>query len=239
MKGRRSGPRPDRALMAGRFFPVPLKSRASHCLADHTPSPNEVPNMTNFDDSDMKIVTGDFDPEPEPAGESAEATARLLEREKKNGNLGKARRLGARMAEEVASIEGYTTAANGAAENPSLLTQRRILLAFAVEVGLDAFLPNNLVAQTAQNVFYDTLHITAPEFYDDLQESGAFSFYYLCVRDGRQVEKKVGETFASLCGMKGSESYARMGQELYIRFIGQVKRLTCGEQFAFVNEDPD
>jgi hypothetical protein len=193
--------------------------------------------MANFDDSDMKIVTGDFDPAPEPAEESAEATARLLEREKKNGNLSKARRLGARMAEEVASIEGYTTAANGAAENPSLLTQRRILLAFAVEVGLDAFLPNNLVAQTAQNVFYDTLHITAPEFYDDLQESGAFSFYYLCVRNGRQVEKKVGETFASLCGMKGSESYARMGQELYIRFTGQVKRLTCGEQFSFVNED--
>ncbi len=192
--------------------------------------------MTSFDDSDMKIVTGDFDPQPDQAEESTEATTRLLEQEKKNGNLSKARRLGARMAEEVASIEGYTTAANGAAENSSLLTQRRILLAFAVEVGLDAFLPNNLVAQTAQNVFYDTLHITAPEFYDDLQESGAFSFYYLCVREGRQVEKRVGETFASLCGMKGSESYARMGQELYTRFIGRVKRLTGGEQFAFVDE---
>ena len=141
------------------------------------------------------------------------------------------------MAEEVASVEGYSTAAGGPAENPSLLPQRRILMAFAVEVGLDAFLPNNLVAQSAQNVFYDTLKILAPDFYDDLQESGAFSFYYLCVRDGRQVERRVGENFASLCGRQGSESYARMGEELYSRFIAQVKRLTCGEQFTFVQED--
>lgn len=100
-------------------------------------------------------------------------------------------------------------------------------MAFAVEVGLDAFLPNNLVAQSAQNVFYDTLRILAPDFYDDLQESGAFSFYYLCVRDGRHVARRVGENFASLCGRPGSESYARMGEDLYSRFIAQVKRLTC------------
>lgn len=193
--------------------------------------------MARQEDSDMKIVPDGAVEMPEPAEDSVEAMARLLDREKKNGNLSKARRLGARMAEEVASVEGYSTAAGGPAENPSLLPRRRILMAFAVEVGLDAFLPNNLVAQSAQNVFYDTLKILAPDFYDDLQESGAFSFYYLCVRDGRQVERRVGENFASLCGRPGSESYARMGEELYSRFIAQVKRLTCGEQFTFVQED--
>ena len=193
--------------------------------------------MARQEDRDMKIVPEGAVEIPQPAEDSVEATARLFNREKNNGNLGKARRLGARMAEEVASMEGYSSAANGPAENPILLTQRRILMAFAVEVGLDAFLPNNLVAQSAQNVFYDTLRILAPDFYDDLQESGAFSFYYLCVQDGRQVARRVGENFASLCGRPGSESYARMGEDLYSRFLAQVKRLTCGESFTFVRED--
>lgn len=95
--------------------------------------------MARQEDSDMKIVPDGAVEMPEPAEDSVEAMARLLDREKKNGNLSKARRLGARMAEEVASVEGYSTAAGGPAENPSLLPQRRILMAFAVEVGLGCF----------------------------------------------------------------------------------------------------
>ena len=186
--------------------------------------------MRREDDSDMKIAGDDFDDILEPQGESAEAVARLLEQEKANGNLSRARRLGAIMADEVSAIEGGDS--QPAEEIGSLLTQRRILLAFAVEVALDAFLPNNLVAQTAQNVFYNTLHITAPAFYDDLQESGAFSFYYMYVRGGKQVERRVGETFASLCGKKGDETYTRMGEELYLRFIAQVKHFTDTLEFV-------
>ena len=197
-----------------------------------------VMTMRVDDDSDMKIAPEDFDASDEPCNEkdSIEATAHLLEQEKRNGNLSRARRLGAIMAEDVSAIEGETTA-----DDHFLMTQRRILLAFAVEVGLDAYLPNNLTAQTAQTIFYDTLHITAPTFYDDLQESGAFSFYFLCVRDGthgihegKQVEKRVGETYASLCGKAGDASFARIGQELYVRFMEQVKHFT--DVLEFVKE---
>lgn len=167
--------------------------------------------------------------------ETAASMVQQVEREKQNGNLGKARRMGARLAEDIAAIDHITPPANGAAENPALLTQRRILLAFAAEVGMDAFLPNNLTAQEAQNIFYNNLHLIAPAFYDDLQESGAFSFYYLCVRNGRQVERCIGETFARLCGMADSESYARMGIDAYNRFMAQVKRLA--ELMNFVRED--
>ena len=72
--------------------------------------------MARQEDSDMKIVPDGAVEMPEPAEDSVEAMARLLDREKKNGNLSKARRLGARMAEEVASVEGYSTAAGGPAE---------------------------------------------------------------------------------------------------------------------------
>lgn len=164
--------------------------------------------------------------------ETATAMMQQVAQEKQNGNLGKARRMGARLAEDIAAIDHATPPANGAAENAALMTQRRILLAFAAEVGLDAFLPNNLTAQEAQNIFYNNLHLTAPAFYDDLQESGAFSFYYLCVRDGRHVERKIGETFARLCGMADSESYIRMGIDAYNRFITQVKRMADSMNFV-------
>ena len=178
------------------------------------------------DDRDMKIAGDDFEP-TNTGRPQQDDDALLLGQGKENGNLSRARRLGAIMADEVSAVEGDARTADSA-----LLTQRRILLAFAVEVGLDSLLPNNLVAQTAQTVFYDTLRVTAPQFYDDLQASGAFSFYYLCVRDGRQVEEKVGETFASLCGRKGDADYARLGSELYRRFSAQVKHFVDTLEFV-------
>ena len=188
-----------------------------------------------FDDSDMKIAGDDFEPvKKADEQESVEATARQLAQEKSNGNLSRARRLGAIMADEVSAIDGSTNPAHETERNRALPMQRRILLAFAVEVGLDAFLPNQLVAQTAQNIFYNTLLITAPSIYEDLQESGAFSFYYLCFRDGRHVEQRVVETFAALCVRKEDSEYEQMGRELYMRFIAQVKHFA--DTLEFVQE---
>ncbi len=185
-------------------------------------------------DGDVKIFEDSTDFTPVEA-EAATTLMAQVEREKQNGNLGKARRLGARLAEDLAAIDQVSPPANGAAENHALPVQRRILMAFAAEVGLDAFLPNNLTSQEAQNVFYNTLHLAAPAFYDDLQESGAFSFYTLCLRSGRQVETAIGDTFARLCGMAGSASYARMGIDAYTRFMAQIKSLAEG--MNFVRED--
>lgn len=186
-------------------------------------------------DNDMKIFGHSALSELGPLdSETVSSIMQQVEREKQNGNLGKARRMGARLAEDIAAIDHATPPANGAAENPALLTQRRILLVFAAEVGLDAFLPNNLTAQEAQNILYNNLHLAAPAFYDELQDSGAFSFYYLCVRDGRQVERCIGETFARLCGMADSESYIRMGIDAYNRFMAQIKRLA--DSMGFVTE---
>ena len=178
------------------------------------------------EDQDIKIAGDSFESAANDDSEG-DQTARELQREKDNGNLNRARRLGAIMADDVSAIEGDSPSGDSV-----LMTQRRILLAFAVAVGLESFLSSSLLSETAQSVFYDTLGETAPSFYEDLQESNAFSFYYLCVRDSGQVETKVGKTFASLCGMTDNETYARMGEELYRRFIGQVQHYT--EVLAFV-----
>ena len=178
------------------------------------------------DDSDMKIMGDDYD-FPEEKDDSHE-TARQLEQEKANGNLNRARQLGAMMAEEVSAVEG-----DSPENEPALLTQRRILLAFAAEVGFEAFLPTSILTETAQSVFYETLSKDAPAFYEDLQESGAFSFYYLCVREGRQVEEKVGQTFASLCGKPKDAALAQEGEGLYRRFIDRVQRFVNSMGFLW------
>lgn len=177
------------------------------------------------DDSDMKIAGEDFEA-PRPSGDD-DATALLLRREKENGNLSRARRLGAILAEDVSAVEGGQPAGDAA-----ILTQRRMLLAFTVEVGLQQALPNELLTETAQSVFYDTLRLTAPSFFEDLQESGAFSFYYLCVRDGRHVKESIGETFASLCGHAGDAALSRQGAELYTHCIQQLHELVERMEFS-------
>lgn len=185
------------------------------------------------DDSDMKIVGDDLEPVTDRRQAPPDETAHLLEAQKENGNLSRARRLGAILADEVSAVEG-----EACTEEAALLTQRRILLAFVVEAELDRLLPNNLVAQTAQNVFYQSLRMTAPQFYEDLQASGAFSFYYLGVREGGSadaVAHRVGETFATLCGRKGDADYRERGQALYARFAAQVRTL-C-ETLDFVPQD--
>ncbi len=74
------------------------------------------------------------------------------------------------MADDVSAVEGDTPAGDSA-----LQAQRRILLAFAVQVGLNRFLPGKLLTETATAVFYDTCGNRSCLF-EDLQESGAFSF---------------------------------------------------------------
>lgn len=177
-----------------------------------------------YNDSDMKIAGDDFKVNDQV--DDTEHTAVLLKKEKENGNLIRARRLGAVLAEDVSSIEGESNAGDAA-----FMTQRRILLAFAVEVGLNTALPNKLLSETAHSVFIDTLSKTASSFFEDLQKSGAFSFYYLCVRERRDIKKCVGDTFASLCGNNGDKELATIGAELYNRFINQVHTAVDSMEF--------
>lgn len=177
------------------------------------------------DDSDMKIAGEEF--KSKPALDDVEETSRLLEMEKASGNLSRARRLGAIMADEVAAVEG-----DDPAKEAVFVTQRRILMAFAVEVALETLLPNSILSETARSVFYETLRKTAPSIYEDLQGSGAFSFYYLALREGKDVVNSVGEAYASLCGRAGDKALAKKGGELYVHFIEQARELV--ESFGFV-----
>jgi len=191
-----------------------------------------VTDMKN-DDSDMKIVGDVPDAAEIEAAETAD-TALLLEREKENGNLSRARRLGAILAEEVSASEGeHPSGEIGAAE----VTQRRILLAFIAETGIESLLPNSMLIETAQSVFYSTLRVTAPTFFEDLQGSGAFSFYRLHIADLRMdwdsavLFPQIGETYAALCGQPESVRLTAEGAKIYAAFVERVRFFTGEMKF--------
>lgn len=150
------------------------------------------------DDSDMKIVGEPVAAPPAPYPEEE------LKRVQENGNLEKARRLGARLAQAITGAGGGE--------------QEQFLQAFAGVVGIDSVLPAGLTAETARSALYDGLQEAG--LYDALRQSGVFSFYYLCLQE-HGVEQKVGQTFARLCG---EPEKAAAGETLYRAFLERVRQ---------------
>ena len=184
-----------------------------------------------YDDSDMKVVGETLGNLTEPSEETADAAAQLWTREKANGNVAKARRAGAILAGIVLSDESFSSI-DGISDD-DLHVQRFALATFAVEVGFDAFLPNGILSETAQDMFEHTLKITAPEWYDVLSQTGAISFYYLSIRSARgQSGAGIGDTFATLCGLPGSKACIKKGNALYLSVLSRIKTLTDSLQFA-------
>ena len=175
-----------------------------------------------YDDSDMKIV-GEYTAEED----SAEVTSRLLRQEQENGNLARARTLGHLLAQTLGKDEQPLTPGNRA-----VTVQRWLLLTFAVEVQLEKLLPTSIAAQTAFNKFYETMRTDAPAIYEELQNNGSLSFYYLCLQDGEHAEQKIGETFASLCGHAGDRDFASAGTQLYRSCVLQVEALSAVQGFV-------
>ena len=174
------------------------------------------------DDSDMKIVGEYVAPEERP-----DATSALLQQEQQNGNLDRARALGAALIDLAKAEE-----TEHRSENADLRLQRWLLLLFTADVELRRLLPNPLVAQTSANTFYDLLRTQVGDIYDAVQQNGSLSFYYLCLEDGAVSVQKAGQTFASLCGHAGSPRYVTLGQQIAQACIDRVHTLVAEQGFV-------
>lgn len=181
------------------------------------------------DDSDMKIAG---QPNPQLEQDPAEQVREELSENKRNGNLERARQLGALMAGEVWAYDGESCFGEDSEEDEIAKIQRHILFAFAVVNAFDRFTPNNLCAQTALNMFYDTLKEDAPSIYETVKDTSAFSFYYLALRSGSNLEYRVGHTFAMLCGKENCHPYEELGTALFLRFTDVAKKICDDLQFV-------
>ncbi len=188
------------------------------------------------EDSDMKIVgSSQFNKE------DVFDVIQLIEETKNqrfNGNSAKAKALGA----NIVSAFSYKAAPDelqqladqyGVKITDEVLLQMKILSVFSAEYCLDNFLPSAMLSTVAVSELYDVLEDVSPDFYEELSKSTAFSFYYLCLKDGDSgVDEKIGEQFAAACGNKNDKTLAALGTQLHIINVKVYKKaIQC---FAFV-----
>lgn len=176
-------------------------------------------------DDDIKI----FDPDGEErrAEKRTEDDLRRLADEmmaqRRNGNSRRACLLGAALS-ELAPCDGELEELSGKyANDPEILYQIRVLATFTAESGMHTLIANQLLATTAINAFYERLMTRAPEFYNNISDGGAFTFYYLALRKGGDTAARIGETFAMLCDMENNERVKALGTQIYETFSLYVK----------------
>ncbi len=176
--------------------------------------------MYGNDDSDMKIA-GDLAPEID----ESEAAARLYRHEKENGNLAKAQEIGSALASVLLKPEGFTCFRNW--EEDFAARSRCILFAFVADQAVDTFLPNHLIRQFAESRFYDELRSNAPDLYESISRSAAYSMYLLCKRSGDGRRIGIGGVYAKILRYPEDAALEQEGELLYESFynicIGQLR----------------
>ncbi len=168
--------------------------------------------MYGNDDSDMKIV-GSFQTGTEVQDES-EAAARLYERERSNGNLERAHGVGRFFAAQLLTPGGiaYGDEADFKQRNIS------VLYAFAADQAMNLYSPNALIAQSAENEFYDEIRRSSLTLYESISRSGAFSIYLLCRREKDGRRSGIGEAFAKILRRENDPETIKTGEECYKKF---------------------
>ena len=171
------------------------------------------------DDSDIKIV-----PEhPSQVFDMGEGAANAFARETANGNMEKARKLGARFGCALLNGEsdGITMFGVGAYDNPQTILQRKVLFSYIVNRVVEDMAPNSIVAQSVIASFYDTVRTASRELCDGISDSAAFTLYILAGRSAPDDLKAIGRIFAQLCGHEGDPVFLQYGYELANYFMRQ------------------
>ena len=142
-------------------------------------------------------------------------------RQKANGNIDKARRLGAALATIAPTGDGDGIFVNLKDHlSPKffvqdILYQIRVLLVFACETLLNMELPTELLSTTAIASMYDAMEKDMPGFYSNIANGAAFTFYYLAIQKGGDISENIGEAFAMLCAVKNKESFVLAGKTVW------------------------
>lgn len=175
-----------------------------------------------FDDSDIKIFTGG-----NSSSDDNNEVLKLAEESKRhrnNGNADKAKKIGVLLA-EAAPKELNDPALKKFVGDPEILYEIKVLSVFTGESSAHIYMPNPILATTAVNALYDNLKAQFPGFYENITDGTAFSFYYLNLRRGIDVEENIGKTFAMLCEDENNQELMKLGETIY----KELRDYACGE----------
>lgn len=188
---------------AGLIFCAMEKSKQNRVLA----------YAAEADDSDIKIA-GEK-PQHQSWSEELEQLADLVKSEHDNGNIQRAKRLAVTLVDTVFTHDIFT---DGVTDD-NLLLQIRLLITFTIDICMENGLPNQIVAQSAQNLYYEQIMLRDKSFYDEIQTSGAFSMYLLCTRSETANSTSIGEEFAKLCGKEDDSEYIKLGRDIFEYYL--------------------
>ncbi len=139
-----------------------------------------------------------------------------------NGNIDRARKLGAVLATIAPTDDGdesiYVDIKNHLAPKflvPDILYQIKVLLVFACETLLQMEIPIELLSTTAIASMYDVMEKDMPGFYNNISNGAAFTFYYLAIQKGGDISQNIGEAFAMLCSVKNKEGFVLAGKTVW------------------------
>lgn len=170
----------------------------------------------NSDDSDIKIAGSKMpDNANEGFGEDMDEVAQLIMREKQNGNITKAKKLGISFVDTIFSDDVFTSGS----DDSFFIKQVKMLITFTVDLCMDNGMPNKILSQSAQNIFYEQVRLRDPVFYDEIQTMGAFSMYLLCARSEAANSVAIGEDFAKLCKKENDEECKKLGQKIFEYYL--------------------
>lgn len=182
--------------------------------------------MYGIDDSDMKIAG-----KAVPDMDESDAEARLYSHEHDNGNLEKAHDIGKRLAAALLDEGGFAYEKNVASDFEA--RNRSILFAFTADRVLDIFMPNHIIARSAQNEFFDEIRRRNIGLYESISRSGAFSMYLLCRRNGVGQYVGIGKVYADVIRRPDSETATAEGNELYQKYFEYCIEHIKNIEFAF------
>ena len=185
--------------------------------------------MCPGDDRDIKIFTGSKALLPD----DPEFLAQDIEKQRANGNMERAKLLGERMSALTPDSEDIKSLAGGKTLSSSVLYQLRVLMVFTAMTTIDFSLPVNILSSTATAEMINRLIETSKNFYDNISDGAAFTFYYLILRKGVDVPRNIGIQFASLCGKENDDYFINLGESLYKSVYDDINKTIAELGFVF------
>ena len=174
------------------------------------------------DDMDVKI----FGKESKNAQEIENKILLEIDEQHNNGNMELAKRLGRELADELLSADSVSQfgCTDEGGDDIDVSFQRRVLFAFCIEVGLEIYAPNPVIASSANREFNRYLETEYSDFYKRVMDMGAFSLYYLSLRTQNRADDAIGEVFAKLCTGEADERFSSLGRSLFACFMGVIDK---------------
>ena len=186
-----------------------------------------------MEDSDIKI----FGKEQNAGNDELKFIA-LMEKERSNGNIDEAVRLGDYLSDIFLDEEGLLQRLApfiGNTDFPrDVLFQIKILMFFTAEYTINRVLPNTILTSTAVNALYGNIKNGDSAFYTEFSDGAEYGFYYLAMRkESQSVITEIGKAFAMLCGKEDDQSFVELGKKLFNLVSDEVADIT--NMFNFVD----